>query len=517
MSSYLTDAAAVVCALACIKLLRSWSRNRNKPPLPPGPKGLPLIGNVLDMPEVEEWEAVRKWSETYGPIIYLNIFGTSYIFLNSYEAAVELFEKRGAKYSSRPRMVMMELEGWSSWLPVVMPYGDMVRRSRQLFHRFLGPSAVGDYYELQEQSTQRMLKRLLKTPDKYFEISRYSAGETILMVTYGHKAAEKDDALIALAEKGMDSFAEAEGFFLVNAFPWLQYLPSWLPGTGFKKIASNGYKRSMAMYQEPYQMTKKKIQEGTAMPSMTSKLLEAYQTNDPVIDNESLIPTISATAYAGASDTTVSTMLTFLLAMVLHPDIQRRAQDEVDRMVGKNNLPSFKDRPNLPYVEAVCKECMRWQCVAPMATGVAHSPDEDDEYNGYFIPAGATVLCNVWAITKDPKVYEDPDRFIPERWLPAEGKEPPLDIDNIAFGFGRRICSGMDFANNSIFIGIASLLSAFNISKALDEHGQPVTPKVEYTSQFIRAFRHCKPFKYSLTPRSEEIVKAIHQAVDAAN
>ena len=127
MSSYLTDIAAIFCTLVCIRLLQSWGRRRNKLPLPPGPKGRPVIGNALDMPETEPWEAARKWGEIYGmdfsesylhrwmnlallgPVVHLDIFGTSFVFLNTYEAAVDLFEKRGAKYSSRPRITMMEL------------------------------------------------------------------------------------------------------------------------------------------------------------------------------------------------------------------------------------------------------------------------------------------------------------------------------------------------------------------------------------------------------------------------
>ncbi|KAL5520731.1 hypothetical protein ACEPAF_2734 [Sanghuangporus sanghuang] len=511
MSISLLDVSAVAAAVVCFGLLRSWRKRRDRLPLPPGPRRLPLIGNALDMPPKEEWEAARKWGEKYGPVVYVEVFGLPYIFLNSYEAAVDLLEKRGSNYSSRPTTVMFELEGWTDWFPAVLPYGDELKRSRQMLHQFLQPSAVIDYADLQTQATHRMLEGLLRSPDKYPELVRHSAGEIIMMMTYGHKISEKDDPFVELGEKGMEAFAEAEGFFLVNAIPWLKYLPSWFPGTGFQKMAKDGYQHSMAMYKKPHEMTKKKLKEGTAAPSMASKLMEANMGTDGVVKDEALIAKTTGVTYGGGADTTVAAMLTFLLAMVLYPDVQKRAQEELDRVVGKNNLPSLDDLPNLPYVEAICKECLRWQAVGPF--GVAHMATEEDEYNGYYIPAGVTVLSNIWAMCRDPDEYENPAEFIPDRWLPVAGKKPPLDIQKVAFGFGRRICPGRHFADNSVFIGVASVLSAFHITKALDQYGRPITPEVEYTPHFIR---HPKPFNYAVSPRSEDIVKAIHQAVESA-
>ncbi|EJC99662.1 cytochrome P450 [Fomitiporia mediterranea MF3/22] len=503
------DAVAVACILACLWQFRSWRKNRDRPPLPPGPKGLPLIGNILDMPEAEEWEAARKWGEKYGPVIHVKNLGTSYIFVNSYQAAVDLFEKRWSIYSSRPKIPLWELESWDWFMPV-MPYGDELRRARQLMHRFFQPAAVVDYLEMQTQVTRKMLQNLLNTPEMFPEIANHAAGETILKMTYGYQVMEKDDPYVALGIRGLDAFAEAEGFFLVNALPWLKYLPSWFPGTQFKRIAKEGLKNSLDMYYGQYKLAKEKFAKGSVVPSMSSKLIEASLADDTVINDEMLVAKVTSTAYGAGVDTTVSSLHSFLLAMVLYPEVQRRAQEELDKVVGKDALPSFDDRQNLPYLNAVIKETYRWQIVAPLAA--AHTATEDDVYNGSFIPAGAIVLPNLWAMMKDPTTYPNPDQFIPERWLPQDGKESPLDVYKIVFGIGRRVCTGRHFADNAIFMGTASLLAAFNFSKALDEHGVPITPGQEYYTHFVR---HPRPFKYSLTPRSEKIASIIHQAVEA--
>ncbi|KAI5117354.1 hypothetical protein M0805_002464 [Coniferiporia weirii] len=513
MFFYLLDALAAACAVVCLKSWLSWRKRRaHALPYPPGPKGLPIIGNVFDMPPAEEWETARQWGEKYGGLVFIKNFGAPYLFLNTYQATVDLFEKRGYNYSSRPDNTMLKLEKFSEWFPPVMPYNDELRKSRQFLHRFFQKAVSTNYYELQTKSTRKMLLDFLKAPEDYSASIKYCAGESIMMLTYGFQIAASDDRYIEISEKGMECFTEAEGFFLVNAVPWLQHLPSWLPGARFKRIAEEGIKHSLAMYQEPYYVAKKLLNDGLAQPSMTSKLIDAKTNGAGEIEEEDLIMKCTGAAYGAGADTTVSAIHTFVLAMTLYPEYQKRAQDELDAVVGKDSLPTFEDRPSLPFIEALCKEVLRWQIVA--AWGIAHCSTEDDIYEGYFIPAGTTVLSNLWAMLRDPEAYPEPDKFIPDRWMPSEGKELPMDVGRIVFGIGRRICPGRHVAENALFIAAASILSAFNISKALDENGVSITPKEEYTPNFIR---HPKPFKCNITPRSSNIESAIRQAVESVS
>ncbi|KAL5520722.1 hypothetical protein ACEPAF_2724 [Sanghuangporus sanghuang] len=511
MNFHALDITAIVVALICVRSWLAWRKRRaNSFPLPPGPRGLPIIGNVLDMPGKDEWETARQWGEKYGDLVYIENFGTRYLFVNSYEAAVELFEKRGNMYSSRPSVTMINLEGFSDWFTGVMPYGDELKKSRQFLNMFFQKSVAKEYYDVQTQSTHNLLSRLLQSPDSFRDHIQHTAAETIVKIVYGYQIVE-DDPYVALVGRGMEAFSNALTFYLVNALPALRHLPAWFPGTTFHQIAEEGRKLSTAMYHEPFDKTKAMIADGTAEPSMTSKLLESHTDGDGNVLNEALIAKAVGIAYAGGGDTTVSMLLTFLLAMVLYPDAMKKGQDELSRVIGKNNLPTFDDRPKLPYIEAIYYECLRWQTVAPVAN--IHLAEKDDIYNGYFIPAGTAVYPNSWAILRDPKRYPEPEKFIPDRWLPSPGKECPLDPNKVAFGFGRRICPGRFFAENSVFIGIASILAVFNIERALDENGVPITPIEDYTSNIVR---HPKPFKCKITPRSEEAVAAIYQAASFA-
>ena len=124
----------------------------------------------------------------------------------------------------------------------------------------------------------------------------------------------------------------------------------------------------------------------------------------------------------------------FTLAALLYPSVMREAQEELERVVGSERLPSFKDRGHLPYIESIIKEVLRWRPVT--AGGIPHAVTKEDEYMGYRIPEGAIVIGNHWAIHLDEAVYEKPMEFRPQRWI----KNPDLPLDT--FGFGRRVFGG---------------------------------------------------------------------------
>lgn len=109
--------------------------------------------------------------------------------------------------------------------------------------------------------------------------------------------------------------------------------------------------------------------------------------------SETALKKTATTAMIGAYDTTISTLMAFALAMVSYPDVQRRAQAEINSVIGKDRLPTFEDRASLPYVESILRETLGWQPIGPL--GIPHATSSDDIYDGYFIPKGTTVICNI--------------------------------------------------------------------------------------------------------------------------
>jgi len=185
---------------------------------------------------------------------------------------------------------------------------------------------------------------------------------------------------------------------------------------------------------------------------------------------------------AAGSETTSTLLMWWTLAMVAFPQVQRRAQAELDAVVGRTRLPTFADASHLPYVHAVIKEVLRWRPAIPL--GMPHKATEDDWYDGMFIPKDATCVANIWQCNHDRAIFgDDADEFKPERHLDDKGELLPGPIEtnqegHSTFGFGRRICVGKHLANDSLFIHTARILWAVSLECAQDENGKDVLPDI---------------------------------------
>ncbi|KIJ24441.1 hypothetical protein M422DRAFT_274789 [Sphaerobolus stellatus SS14] len=158
--------------------------------------------------------------------------------------------------------------------------------------------------------------------------------------------------------------------------------------------------------------------------------------------------------FMGGNDTTGLTIQTFVLAMTLYPEVQKKAQQEIDHILGLQRLPEVADMDTLPYVMGVCKETLRWHTLLP--SGLPHVASENAVVQGYFIPKGTIIIGNAWALLHNETDFgPNPDKFDPERYLIPGVRDPG---NTGAFGFGRRICPGRYMAINSVFLAIASIL-----------------------------------------------------------
>ncbi|KAI0547807.1 cytochrome protein [Xylaria curta] len=479
------------------------ARKIKRGPLPPGPKGWPLVGNVTDLPQrgVREWEHWLKHKDLYGPISSVTALGTTIILVHSHELASELFEKRSAKYSSRTRLVFGgEMVGWSN-LTGLLKYDRHFRAQRKAVHSIMGtPSLSSAYLPLQEAEVHRFLLRVLEKPEDLVEHIRTEAGAIILKMVYGYSTGSRSpDPLVKLADKAVEQFSIATmpGLWLVDVIPILRHLPEWMPGANFKRIAREYRAKMTEMLEAPWEFAKNRMARGNFEQSYVSDIYRSKGGSLSPKDEYDLKWT-ALSVYGGGADTTVSTISSFWLAMTLYPEVQRKAQEEIDRVIGTGRLPSYHDRDNLPYINAIVDEAWRFHPVIPM--GVAHTCSEDDvvefDSKAYFIPKDSVILANLWWFTHDPKHYPDPMRFNPERYI-APNKAP--DPRDYVFGYGRRVCPGRHFAEFTVWITIAQTLAVFNIGKGRDMDGREIENKALFTSGITT---HPLDFKATIKPRS---------------
>ncbi|KAK7047412.1 hypothetical protein VNI00_006643 [Paramarasmius palmivorus] len=308
---------------------------------------------------------------------------------------------------------------------------------------------------------------------------RHMAGSIILSITYGItiKSSEQGEPAIDTADRALHGFVAAgvPGSFLVDYIPSLQHVPSWFPGAGWKRKAIKWGEDADQMLNEPFEVVKKNMAKGTQKPCFVSYCLEKEKA-DP--DYEQVVKEAAGAMYLAGTDTSVCCLHSFFLAIKNHPSVLRRAQEELDRVVGDERLPDARDLVvgkdgdgdvKLPYVWAILNEVMRWQPVNPM--GLAHLVTEEDTYRGYRIPKDSVVLGNAWALLHDETLYgAHPDSFIPERWLTSDGRlNTEIPEPMIFWGSGRRICPGRQFAFSSMFNVIACVMHCFDVTAPTDE------------------------------------------------
>ncbi|KXN86997.1 O-methylsterigmatocystin oxidoreductase [Leucoagaricus sp. SymC.cos] len=467
---------------------------------PPGPKSLPLIGNLLDIPQGDEAGVFAKWAKQYGEIVYLEALGRPLIILNSPRWTHELLKKRSLVSSDRINLPMMhDLLGLGWFLPQAH-YGESWRRLRLLFHNALRANVVESYHDLQYEETLAMLRRLLTSPEEFRSHIRYSVQAKILRIAYGYRTKGLDDPLIIMEEEGMGAAvdATAPGKFLVDLIPALKYVPEWVPGSSFQRKAREWREMLYILRTEPFERVKQEMKNGNASHCFVSTLLE--EAHDRPSDQD--IKDSAAAVYGAGSDTTFASLYTFILAMLLHPEVQARAQAELDCVLG-GRLPQMEDRAHLPYLEATYKELMRWEPVAPI--GVPHMLSQDVICDRYFLPAGSTVFGNTWSITHFLNLQLkftivlvfDPSRFLDKEGKLVTGVVDPMDF---VFGYGRRVCPGRHLADVSVWITICAILTVFDILPAKDDKGSVIEVKPKFVSGVIRS---PKPFNCIIKPRSQ--------------
>ncbi|RKL43253.1 hypothetical protein BFJ72_g4666 [Fusarium proliferatum] len=491
--------------IAVIALLTEWARVLNmRRKLPPGPFPFPIIGNHFQTPAVRPWIAWEKWGKYYNsPLMTIWIGGYPRIIMSDAWVASDLLEKKSDVFSSRPKLIMMgDLINTTTTNQTMLEYGNRWRLHRKLMHTAVGTQAVRGYRSYQADESKILTRDFLEIPHDYeMSIERYSVS-TSSIVGWGRRIDKNNDYVAVQALKFMESVnLVVPGAFIMEALPWLQKLPSWL--YKFPHALRLGSAIGARYF---YMLTEESM--GNKQKAFNSTVMKA-QKDHSMTDLE--VAGLMANVIGGGVDTTSSTMVSCILAMCAFPEVQKKAQEELDHVVGHDRSPDWSDIDSnkLPYITAIVKETLRWRTVTVLA-GIPHANTVDIDYRGYHFPAGTNFTGNMWAIHRNPVDFPDPDNFIPERFLDGPWKKPyPNARGSNPFGWGRRQCSGQPLAEQGLFYSLGRIIWAFHIEPGLNKDGSVHNPDIfAFTeSENMRPM----PFPARFTPRSEKIKNIISE------
>jgi len=488
----------------------SWKDSRRKN-LPPGPKGLPFIGSFLEFADDQKVPSKAiEWGREYGDLMYMKVGGSDYIWLNTPKAVKDLMDKRSGIYSSRPPAPLCQDIASQGRRQLFMQYGPGYRIVRKISHALLNISTSTSYQPVQDYESKQLMTELLEDPDNFYLYNRRYSASVIIRVTYGFRIATFSDPLFHRIYSVLENFNSMTqpGAWLIETFPSLKVLPEFLVGN-WRSYGKKVFEHDSQVYLSLWRELQEKVKNGTAPPCFC----QDFMTSD--LDKQG-IDELQAAYQAGGlveagSETTSAYLNTLVRQLVLNPRVVAKAQEELDRVVGPNRLPTWEDEKNLPYIRSIIKENMR--LVPPNKLGITHATSEDDWYEGHFIPKGATVVLNWWWIQYNPELYPDPHEFKPERYLSYEesaatylNTADPYERDHFSYGAGRRVCPGIHVAEKSMFINIARMLWAFNLTQKTNPDGSLIDVDTTTEKGWMSVPNH---FKCDIKVRSEKHAQII--------
>ncbi|KAH9975163.1 cytochrome P450 [Russula compacta] len=415
----------------------------------------------------------------------------SVIVLNSLKAASELLHQRANIYSDRPPLVVANDILCGGLFTTFMSHGNVWRRTRRAAHEMLTKVVVRDYRPVFCKEAILLASAILEDPDALEKHIQRTSASAAMSILYNHPTLEnEDDKTLVEIHAFIDRLSMAARGPTIQCDGTLDLL--------------NG--NHSAMFNGLLDTVCSDIAKGNERPSVGGSLIK---NSDRSGLSKHEIAWLLGTLYSAGSETTATTLSWWVLAMITHPEIQKRAQDELDAVVGRFRVPMFADAPSLPYIQALVKESLRWRPALPL--GIPHRATEDDWYEGMFIPKGTICVVNLWQCHHDSASYgNDAPIFNPERFLDAHGAH---NDGHGTYGFGRRACVGKHAANDSLFIYMATILWAAHLERPLDKSGKEVPLDIETPVDAGMVFRPL-PYACKVTPRFPEASSLLMEEIE---
>ncbi|XP_060783079.1 cytochrome P450 2D3-like isoform X2 [Neoarius graeffei] len=465
-----------ILAVVCVCLLFLFIRIQRPKNFPPGPQPIPIFGNLFHFNMKNPLKDFEKLAEQYGNIYSLYIGTKPAVVLHGLKAIKEALVTKSADFSGRPDSMIKDIPKGKG--VIMADYGLQWKEHRRFALMTLRNFGLGK--QSMEKRILGEIEHVVAKLDKHTGSSMYpqtlfhdAASNIIYLVLFGTRYNYGDETLKVYIRLFTENLKIANGpwTMLYDALPVVRSLP--LP---FKK-AFNNYSRLKSLTAN--MINKHKT---TRVPGKPRDFVDCYLDeldkvcvcviNESTFSEEQLVAYIINLHVAG-TDTTSNTLLTAILYLMVHPDIQKRCQQEIDEVLEGKSEVSFEDRHNMPYIQAVIHECQRVANTVPLS--VFHCTIRDTELMNYTIPKRTLIIPNLSSALSEEGQWKFPRDFNPSNFLNEQGQfEKPEAF--LPFSSGPRVCLGESLARMELFLFLVTLLRRFQFIWPEDAREPDFTP-----------------------------------------
>lgn len=446
--------------ITVLVLVAVWIKNRRRANYPPGPFPLPLIGNIFQVDFNNFPESLSKLRTQYGDIFSLDIFFEKTVVLNGYDAIKEALVTKSEDTSDRPSIPMFEHVGLNNGI-AFNRYGHHWKEQRRFALYTLRNFGMGkkSIEERVREEVSYLCSAFQDEEGQPFDpyiLLNNAVSNVICSIIFGDRFDYSDASFQRMIHLLRESFELASKPItqFYKLFPWLMKVPG--PHQKLFRVICT----YLGFLEDIIQKHK-----DTWDPSIRRDFIDAFfeemeknKDNPNSTFSEKTLLYITADLFVAGTDTTSNTLRWSLLMMLHYPHIQEKVHKEIDRVIGRDRLPTIEDQSNMPYTNAVIHEVQRYGNILPMA--LLHMTYRDTNIQGFEIPKGTTIIPNLTSVLKDGTIWKKPHQFYPEHFLDSDGKFVKQEAF-IPFSAGRRICVGEQLARMDLFIFFTSLLQRF--------------------------------------------------------
>ncbi|URD77501.1 Cytochrome P450 [Musa troglodytarum] len=479
-------------------LLRRRLRSNPRLPLPPGPKGIPVLGALPQIGPMAH-ASLAELAKRYGPIMHLKMGTVRVVVASTAGAARSFLKAHDLQFANRPSTISGKDVTYDGQNFVFSNYGPrwkLLRRFANL--HLLGPKAIADWAQVRADEVGRLL-RFMRESSKN---SRPVFVQEAVVCSNANIIGQVVLSRRVFAAQGEESskfkHAVTEMLTGVGLFNISDFVPAiaWMDLQGVQRHLLRAHLRMDAILSEFVAEHQATAHERKGRPDVLDLLLANKVDSDGVSLSDVNIRGFIFDMFVAGTDTSSVTIEWALAEMLKNPTILKKAQAEMDQVIGKSRRLEESDIPKLPYLRAICKEALRLHPSTPL--GIPHYSFESCEVDGYYIPEKTRLLINIWAIGRDSNVWEDPLEFKPERFLSGKMAHiEPLgnDFELIPFGAGRRICAGMHLGLVFVQYTLGSLVHSFDWKLADD------VEELNMEEKFGLVLPKAVPLKTTVSPR----------------